>query len=176
MTVSADKMPVTQLKWRQNGGRAAVIRRLAISSLDKFDQLIIQALQQDARQTVSAIAAAVNLSRSAVSERLKRLEQNGVIRGYQVLLQQQNSNLVSAYFAIEHRSARCAEIIPKLQSIPEIRRCHGISGETDLMLFVEAASMARLHQIRELLDADPAIEKITTHMVLSEWINRTELG
>ncbi|WP_306517943.1 Lrp/AsnC family transcriptional regulator [Rheinheimera sp.] len=144
---------------------------MAISTLDKFDELIIQALQQDARQTVSAIAATVNLSRSAVSERLKRLEQTGVIRGYQVLLQPQNNNLVSAYFAIEHRSARCAEIIPKLQLIPEIRRCHGISGETDLMLFVEAASMARLHQIRELLDADPAIEKITTHMVLSEWIN-----
>ncbi len=149
---------------------------MAISTLDKFDTLIIQALQQDARQTVSAIAASIHLSRSAVSERLKRLEQNGVIRGYQVLLQPQNSHLVSAYFAIEHRSARCAEIIPQLQQIPEIRSCHGISGETDLMLFVEAASMARLHQIRELLDADPAIEKITTHMVLSEWINRLDQG
>ncbi|HCU64280.1 MAG TPA: AsnC family transcriptional regulator [Rheinheimera sp.] len=142
------------------------------TGLDKFDQQIIAALQQDARQSVSAIASSIHLSRSAVSERLKRLEQSGVIRGYQVLLQPAAGALVSAYFAIEHNSARCADIIPKLLQIPEIRRCHGISGETDLMVFVEAPSVARLHQIRELLDAEPAVVRITTHMVLSEWINK----
>ena len=57
---------------------------LGIKVSDKFDQLIIKALQQDARQPVSAIAEQVNLSRSAVSERLKRLEQSGEIVGYQV--------------------------------------------------------------------------------------------
>jgi Lrp/AsnC family leucine-responsive transcriptional regulator len=141
---------------------------------DKFDQLIIKALQVDARQSVSAIADQVNLSRSAVSERLKRLEQSGEIRGYQVLLGNVTSSGVAAYFDIQHNSARCADVIPVLTAIPEIRRCHGISGETDLIVYVQADSVARLHQIREQLDAHPAIVRIKTHIVLSEWINRQE--
>lgn len=141
---------------------------------DKFDQLIIKALQVDARQSVSAIAEQVNLSRSAVSERLKRLEQSGEIRGYQVLLGNNTTAGVAAYFDIQHNSARCADVIPALNAIPEVRRCHGISGETDLIVYVQANSVARLHQIREQLDAHPAIVKIKTHIVLSEWINRLE--
>ncbi len=141
---------------------------------DKFDQLIIKALQEDARQSVSAIAEQVNLSRSAVSERLKRLEQSGEILGYQVVLAKKANTGVAAYFDIQHNSARCTDVIPALSAIPEIRRCHGISGETDLIVYVQADSVARLHQIREQLDAHPAIIRIKTHIVLSEWLNRTE--
>lgn len=54
--------------------------------MDKFDTAIINSLRQDARQSVSNIAEQVNLSRSAVAERIKKLELTGVIRGYQVLL------------------------------------------------------------------------------------------
>jgi len=141
-------------------------------SMDKFDQLIIQALLLDARQPVSAIAEQVSLSRSAVAERLKRLEANGDIRGYQVLLRRSVSQPVAAYFEIQHNSARCADVIPQLQAITEVKRCHGISGETDLMVYLETASVARLHQIREQLDAHPAILRIKTHIVLSEWLER----
>lgn len=142
------------------------------SRLDKFDQLIIQALLQDARQPVSAIAEQISLSRSAVAERLKRLEASGDIRGYQVLLGRHDSQPVAAYFEIQHNSARCADVIPDLQAIAEVKRCHGISGDTDLMVYVEAGSVARLHQIREQLDAHPAILRIKTHIVLSEWLER----
>lgn len=55
-------------------------------SLDKFDKAIINELRHNARQSISFIAEQVNLSRSAVTERIKKLEQTGVIRGYQVLL------------------------------------------------------------------------------------------
>jgi DNA-binding Lrp family transcriptional regulator len=147
---------------------------LGIKVSDKFDQLIIKALQQDARQPVSAIAEQVNLSRSAVSERLKRLEQSGEIVGYQVVLANKTSSGVAAYFDIQHNSARCADLMPELSAIPEVKRCHGISGETDLMVFVQAASVARLHQISEHLDAHPAVVRIKTHIVLSEWIQRTD--
>ncbi len=140
--------------------------------MDKFDQLIIQALLQDARQPVSAIAEQISLSRSAVAERLKRLEASGDIRGYQVLLGRHDSQPVAAYFEIQHNSARCADVIPDLQAIAEVKRCHGISGDTDLMVYVETASVARLHQIREQLDAHPAILRIKTHIVLSEWLER----
>jgi DNA-binding Lrp family transcriptional regulator len=137
--------------------------------VDKFDQQILQLLRQNARQSVSDIAAAVHLSRSAVTERIRKLEQQKVILGYQVVLRSPMETKVRAYFELQHKAARCQELIPFLRSFSELKTCHGISGEVDLMLFVEADSMERLHQIREQIDAHPDIVRIRTHMILSQW-------
>jgi len=137
--------------------------------VDKFDQQILQLLRQNARQSVSDIAAAVHLSRSAVTERIRKLEQQKVILGYQVVLRSPMEAKVRAYFELQHKAARCQELIPFLRSFSELKTCHGISGEVDLMLFVEADSMERLHQIREQIDAHPDIVRIRTHMILSQW-------
>jgi len=137
--------------------------------VDKFDQQILQQLRQNARQSISDIAAAVHLSRSAVTERIRKLEQQKVILGYQVVLQSATEAKVRAYFELQHKAARCQELIPFLRSFAELKSCHGISGEVDLMLFVEADSMARIHQIREQIDAHPDIVRIKTHMVMSQW-------
>lgn len=137
--------------------------------MDKFDQQILQQLRQNARQSVSDIAAAVHLSRSAVTERIRKLEQQKVILRYQVVLGAATEAKVRAYFELQHKAARCQELIPFLRSFSELKSCHGISGEVDLMLFVEADSMERLHQIREQIDAHPDIVRIRTHMVMSQW-------
>ncbi|RLV60768.1 Lrp/AsnC family transcriptional regulator [Parashewanella curva] len=139
--------------------------------MDKFDQAIINELRKNARQSISHIADQVSLSRSAVTERIKRLEKNGTIRGYQVLLSESQKQGVSAYFEIEHTCARSNEIIPTFQAIPEIQTCFGISGSMDLLVFVKAGSMQRLHEIREFIDAQDTIKSIKTHVVMSEWIN-----
>lgn len=138
--------------------------------MDKFDQLILQQLQQDARQAVAQIAETIGLSRSAVSDRIKRMEDKGIIAGYRVVLAQDPQASVCAYLEVQHQAARCADLIPWLQQFPEIKRCQGISGEIDLLLYVEAATMSRLHTIREALDAQPDIRRVRTHMVLSHWI------
>lgn len=139
--------------------------------MDKFDQSIIAELKKNARVSISAIAEVVSLSRSAVSERLKKLEQSGLIRGYQVLLSESQKEGVTAYFEIQHQCARCADVVHVFQAIPEVVTCRGITGDMDLLVYVNAPSMQRLHQIREGLDAHPDIIKIKTHVVLSEWIN-----
>ncbi|MCL2917196.1 MULTISPECIES: Lrp/AsnC family transcriptional regulator [Shewanella] len=139
--------------------------------MDKFDQAIIQALRQDARRSISTIADEVNLSRSAVSERIKKLEQSGVIRGYQVLLSESQKEGVSAYFEIQHKCPRCADVVHVFHAIPEVLTCHGISGDMDLLVYVHAPSMRRLHEIREYIDTHTEIVKIKTHVVMSEWIN-----
>ena len=139
--------------------------------MDKFDNAIVNELRKNARQSVSHIAQQVNLSRSAVSERIKKLEQTGIIRGYQVLLSESQKEGVTAYFEIQHECARCAEVIHIFQEVPEVVTCHGISGDMDLLVYVKAKSMRRLHEIRELFDGNPDIVKIKTHVVMSEWIN-----
>lgn len=139
--------------------------------LDKFDLAIIDQLRKNARCSISAIAQEVSLSRSSVSERIKKLEKNNIIRGYQVLLTESQKEGVSAYFEIQHQCAKCSEIIPHFRQISEVVTCHGISGDMDLLVLVKAESMRRIHEIREQFDAMDEILKIKTHVVLSEWID-----
>lgn len=142
--------------------------------MDKFDQQIIEALRRDARQPVSAIAQQVNLSRPSVSERIKKLEHSGIIRGYQVLLSESTKTEVSAYLEIQHKCHRCQDIVDVFRQIPEVQNCHGITGETDLMVFLRTPSMQRLHEIREFLDSHPDMTRVKTHVVMSEWITSND--
>jgi len=142
-----------------------------VIAVDKFDRAIIAALKQDARQSISHIAEQVNLSRSSVTARIKSLEQKKIIRGYQVLLSESQKSAVSAYLEIKNVSTCCEDLLAIFSQMPEIITCHGITGDMDLLLFVKTASMQRLHEIREFIDAHDSIAKIKTHVVMSEWIN-----
>lgn len=139
--------------------------------MDKFDKAIIAELRLNARVSVSHIADSVNLSRSAVSERIKKLEASGVIRGYQVLLSESQKEGVSVYFEIQHKCAKCSDVVPLFHSIPEVITCNGITGDMDLLVYVESESMQRIHEIREFIDRQENIMKIKTHVVMSKWID-----
>lgn len=65
---------------------------------------------------------------------------------------------------------RCGTRVP---CNPEVITCRGISGDMDLLVYVHAPSMRRLHEIREYIDTHTDIIKIKTHVVMSEWINNT---
>lgn len=139
--------------------------------MDKFDKAIIAELRLNARVSVSHIADSVNLSRSAVSERIKKLEASVVIRGYQVLLSESQKEGVSVYFEIQHKCAKCSDVVPLFHSIPEVITCNGITGDMDLLVYVESESMQRIHEIREFIDRQENIMKIKTHVVMSKWID-----
>lgn len=139
--------------------------------MDKFDQGIIAELRRNARASISHIAESVSLSRSSVSERIKKMEKSGVIRGYQVLLSESQKEGVTVYFEIQHRCARCSDVIHLFKSIPEVITCNGITGDMDLLVLVKASCMRRIHEIREFLDFEEDIIKIKTHVVMSEWID-----
>ena len=128
----------------------------------------------NARQSISSIAEHVGLSRSAVTERLRKLEVSGVIKGYKVLLSESQKDGVSVYFEIQHKCARCVDVVPIIREIPEVITCHGITGDMDLLVFVNALSMKRIHEIREYLDNQEFIIKIKTHVVMREWIDNRE--
>ncbi len=138
--------------------------------MDKFDQLILNELIENARQPVARIAERVNLSRSCVSERIKKMEESGVIGGYQVVLKKPEDTKVSAFFEIYHTALKCDKVVPIIQAYPEVVQCHGISGETDLLVLVKAATMERITEIRNMIELHPSITKVKTHVVMAEWL------
>lgn len=138
--------------------------------MDQFDQKILAALQSNARQSVSQIAAQVNLSRSAVSERIKRMEENGDILGYSVITApQEPAKTVKAYFEVRHQGYHCHRIADVMLQFPEVKHCHAISGAVDIFVYLEAPHIQRLHEIRYQVDKSlPKNVTVITHIVLQE--------
>lgn len=137
--------------------------------VDKFDRQILTLLRSDARTSVSQIAREINLSRSAVSERIRYLEESGVIRGYHAQVAVPGEGGVRAYLELFYRNARCQDYVERMREYPEIRHCSGISGETDMLVLVEAPSMARLSEVRAAIEAFPQMQRVKTHVVVQDW-------
>lgn len=158
-----------------------VIRRAGkrVEVMDKFDERIIELLKYNARISISDIAREVNLSRSAVTARIRKLEQDKVILGYHAnLAASETADKVCAYFALQFDSSAslpsCERYAEQLYQIPGIKWCDAISGETDLMLYVEVESMVRLNAIRDELQRNPQLRSLRTHTVLKAFFNSTK--
>ncbi|MGO2511982.1 Lrp/AsnC family transcriptional regulator [Marinomonas polaris] len=139
---------------------------------DHYDQKILALLVDDARLSVSDISRQVNLSRSAVTERIRRMEDNRTITGYHAHTSVSKEDGVTAYLALTFRPLSCDLVQPLIEAIPEVKLAHSISGDLDLLLLVQANSMARLNVIRSDMDSWPNLHKIVTHMCLSNRLDR----
>ncbi|TBU94479.1 Lrp/AsnC family transcriptional regulator [Phytopseudomonas dryadis] len=138
--------------------------------MDKFDQRLIALLRSDARLTVTAIAQRINLSRSAVSERIRQLEASGVIQGYHARIAEPSTVAVRAYLELFYQGGRCEQYVERMRAFAEVRRCSGISGETDMLIYLEAGSMERLAEVRGEIENFPGVTKVKTHMVVKDWV------
>ncbi len=139
--------------------------------MDKFDHAILDLLTQNARQSVAAIGNSVGLSRTAVNDRIRKLEDKGVIRRYTLELGNTlEEQKICAYFELTFRPFDLLAVKQQLQTIGEIRQAHALSGSTDVQVFVEAPSMERLNQVRQKLSELPNIEKVVTSTALEQLI------
>ena len=152
--------------------RGAAGSNPGVRLLDKYDQKIMALLQDDGRMSISQLAREVSLSRSAVTERLKRLEEQQIISGYHARLGTAQQPPIRAYFELFYQVARCEQYAEQLRLLPEVQLCHSISGQTDMLVYVEVADMTRLESLRREIENLPNITMVKTHMVLSELINR----
>jgi len=113
--------------------------------LDEKDRAILRLLQDNAKITVREIAAQVHLSTTPVHERIRRLEETGVIRQYATLLDHSKVKkglLAICYVSLkEHNKKSGAKFIRTMQEMSEVLECYIISGEFDFMLKVAVESM-----------------------------------
>jgi len=134
--------------------------------MDKFDQEILNKLSENSRQSVTAIGDAIGLSRTAVNERIRKLEEQGVIQRYTIELGREHASPISAYFELTFHPFDLNTVRKALKGISEIQQAHALSGNTDILLYVEARSMERLTQIRQQLSELPDLEKLVTSTAL----------
>jgi DNA-binding Lrp family transcriptional regulator len=128
--------------------------------VDEKDISILRILQENAKTTLSEIAKRAHLSNSPTFDRIKRLEQTGIIKQYIALLDNTKINkglTVICYVSLkEHNKNAGTKFIKSILEMPEVIECYSISGEFDFMLKVVSANMDNYYNfhVNKLSQAD----------------------
>ena len=140
--------------------------------LDAIDRQLIALLQDNARLSTVALAKAVGLGRTTVQERLQRLENAGVIAQYTVRLGSGGDPL-QAWLMLRYADGfSCDDVMPQLTAMPQVRLCHSVAGELDLLVLVQAESPGELADLRERVAAIKGVDDVTTVPVLRVLLDR----
>jgi Lrp/AsnC family leucine-responsive transcriptional regulator len=128
--------------------RLSMTDREARTLLDDVNRSLLSLLAEDPRLSVSALARRVGMSAPAVRERLARLEESGVIRGYRLDVDPAAVGLpVAAWVRIRPGPGQLTRIAELAARRPEISECHRISGEDCFLLQVHVAEIAALEGV-----------------------------
>jgi len=115
------------------------------ANLDQKDLSILKLLQQNARITVKEISDKVNLSTTPVYERIKWMEETGVIKQYATLVDPAKLNkglMVIVYVSLkQHNKTAGSKFVKAINDLAEVLECYSISGEFDFMLKVVVEDM-----------------------------------
>ncbi len=138
--------------------------------LNEIDLKVIRHLMEQGRITWSELATILELSAPATADRVRRLEERHVIKGYAALIDPVSMGLDLAAFVFvtldrpEHR----ATFAQRVQELPEIQECHHVTGNDDYLLKVRCRSTRELEQlVSENLKSLPGVLKTRTTIVLS---------
>lgn len=136
--------------------------------LDERDLSILAALQADARATFADIGNRVGLAGSSVHQRVRKLEQAGVIRGYRAQIDPQAIGLfVTALVSVMPLDPRQPDDLPdRVLDLPEVEACHSVAGAENYILKVRTRTTADLEDFLRRLREKAGVQTRTT-VVLS---------
>ncbi|HML36479.1 MAG TPA: Lrp/AsnC family transcriptional regulator [Bacillota bacterium] len=137
--------------------------------MDAIDSKILEVLQENSRVSISDLSKQVNLSLSAVSERLKKLEASNIIEKYTVILDskalgQELTVLMNLSLENPRDTKEFFEMVGREQ---EILECHYVTGEYDYILSITTKNTATLEALMNRIKAIPGIKRTQTNVVLS---------
>lgn len=140
--------------------------------IDEVDRQLIARLQENARIPTAALARGVGLSRSAVQERLERLEKTNIIKGYTVQLGDSARPVLLAEVMIQLEQKQSAGVVGALQKIPHCIRCLAVSGEYDLIAEVAANTPEELDGVLDRIGEMSGIKRTSSSIILSTKFDR----
>jgi Lrp/AsnC family transcriptional regulator, leucine-responsive regulatory protein len=137
--------------------------------MDTKDQLLIALLRRDARQPIVALARELDLSRSATQERMVKLLAKGHIQGFTVIEDSYNAKKQTAHLLLKLQpNKKCADVLPRLKKVSFIVSIHSVAGELDLVLRVEAPTIAEIEFVRATVAAILGIQEVKTLISLEK--------
>lgn len=145
--------------------------------LDETDMRIVAALQADAKMSLARIGESVDLSAPSVMERVRKLEQAGVIRGYHALVDAKKIGLdITAFVGVSINFPKGIDRFEKaVRPMPEVLECHHVTGGPTLILKVKVRNTAALEALISNIRIIEGVERTETMVVLSTSTERSEL-
>ena len=136
--------------------------------MEELDRRIVRTLVRDGRASFTELAKVTGLSVSAVHQRVRRLEQRGVIRGYVALVDASAIELpLTAFISIKPIDPAAPDDAPeRLAHLAEIEACHSVAGEESYILKVRVESPSALEELLQDIRAAAGVSTRTT-VVLS---------
>lgn len=133
--------------------------------MDNTDIEILKILQNDGRISMKNLGSKVNLTSPAVSERVKKLEERGIIKGYKAIIDPSKLGLsLEAYIGVAMRPAQLNSFKELVQKEPAIIECHHMTGMDSMTIRVLAKDTAELER---LLGKIQKLGKTNTSIILS---------
>ena len=146
--------------------------KLALTAKDKD---LLNLLQADARAPVSELARKLGLSRTTVQDRLRRLEEQGVIAGYGLRLAESSTTGLSAWVSISVEARQQLAVVKALAQIAAIEMLQAVSGKVDFVALVRAASAGEMDEVLDAITLLPGVKAIETAVILSTKLDRRSL-
>lgn len=150
------------------------MKKIALhKTLDSFDRKILKALQKDGRMSFTELGQTIGLSTSPCLERVKKLEAEGYIKGYQAILNPSLLDcdlLVYVEVSLNYTSPDIfKEFKHSVARFEQIQECHLVSGDFDYLLKVRMANMTHYRNLlEEILHQLPGIRDTKSYIVMEE--------
>ncbi len=136
--------------------------------LDETARRILSVLQRDARTSMRKISEEVGVSLGTVSNRVRRLEKIGVIRGYTVLLDPEKVGWdLNVVVGLRIQKGRLIEIQEKIAEDPRVYGVYDVTGDFDSMVVARARDRSDLDELSKNVMSIDGIERSVTHLVLN---------
>lgn len=141
-----------------------------VIKIDALDQQLIGLLRSDARLTVAALAHRLKVSRGTVTNRITRLEDDGVIVGYTVRLRPDaRPNEIRAWMSIAVEGNETRAVIASLLGEPGVSEIHDTNGRWDLLAGLRAANLSELSSVLERVRLIKGIQSTETSIHLQTY-------
>jgi Lrp/AsnC family transcriptional regulator, leucine-responsive regulatory protein len=136
--------------------------------VEELDRQIVQLLVADGRMSYTDLGKATGLSTSAVHQRVRRLEQRGVIRGYAALVDPEAVGLpLTAFISVKPFDPSAPDDVPeRLAALEEIEACHSVAGDENYILKIRVSAPGDLEHLLARIRSAAGVSTRTT-VVLS---------
>ena len=145
--------------------------------LDEIDLGILALLQENCRTPLARIGEQVDLTPPSVIERVKKLEDSGVIRGYHAILDARLLGMdITAFIGVSVSHPRLIEAFEhEVDQIEDVLECHHVTGGYTLLLKVKSVNTSSLEALISRLRSINGVEKTETMVVLSTKTERSQV-
>lgn len=146
--------------------------------MERLDRRLVDLLATDGRMSFTDLGKATGLSTSAVHQRVRRLEERGVVRGYRAVLDPESVGLpLTALIAVTPFDPSSPDDVPqRLEHVAEIESCFSVAGDESYVLLVRVSKPADLEDLLARIRSAANVRTRTTVVLSTPWEGRHAAG